>query len=81
MQERDPKWKTSPALKMIGVLKMIAMWSLGINVTPLPSAPAVGVYDSTAHHEVPHVMLLSRKTSLIGTRWYVQMHDRSHKSL
>jgi hypothetical protein len=27
MQERDPERKTSPALKMIGVLKMIAMES------------------------------------------------------
>jgi hypothetical protein len=34
MQERDPKWKTFPVLKMTRVLKIIAMESLGINVTP-----------------------------------------------
>jgi hypothetical protein len=44
---------------------------------PLPSALAVGVYDPTAHHEVPHIVLLSRTTLLMTTRWYVQMHVRS----
>jgi hypothetical protein len=40
-----------------------------------------GVYDLTAHHEVPHVMLLSRTSSWIATRWYVRMHIGSHKDL
>jgi hypothetical protein len=41
----------------------------------------VVVYDPTAHHGVPHVMPLSRTTSLIATRWYVRMHVESHKGL
>jgi hypothetical protein len=41
-------------------LKMIPMESSWINVAPLPGMPAVGVYDPTAHHGVPHVMLLSK---------------------
>jgi hypothetical protein len=41
----------------------------------------VGVYDLTAHHGVPHVMLLGRTMSLIVTRWFVRMHVGSHKSL
>jgi hypothetical protein len=31
----------------------------------------VGVYGPTAHHEVLHMMLLSRTTSLTVIRWYV----------
>jgi hypothetical protein len=81
MQERDPNQKTSPVLKMIRVLKTIAMESSGINVAPLAGAPDVGVYDPTAHHEVPHVMLLGRTTSLIVTRWYMREHVGSYKSL
>jgi hypothetical protein len=34
MQGMDPKWKTSLALKVIMVLKVIAMESSFINVTP-----------------------------------------------
>jgi hypothetical protein len=34
MQERDPKRKTSPTLKMLGVFKTIAIESSGINITP-----------------------------------------------
>jgi hypothetical protein len=34
MQERDPKWNISPALKVIRVLKTIAMESSWINVAP-----------------------------------------------
>jgi hypothetical protein len=63
----DPKRNTSLTLKVIGVLKMIAMESSWINVAPLLGMPAVGVYDLTADHEVPHVMLLSRTTSLTAT--------------
>jgi hypothetical protein len=33
------------------------------------------------HHGVPHVMLLSRTTSLTATRWYVQGHVRLYKDL
>jgi hypothetical protein len=52
----DPKWKISSALKVIEVLKMMAMESSCINVAPLPGAPTAGVYDSTAHHDVTHMM-------------------------
>jgi hypothetical protein len=71
MQGMDPKWKISPALKVIKVLKMIVMESSSINVAPLPGAPAVGVCDATAHHRVTHMMLLGRTTLLIATRWFV----------
>jgi hypothetical protein len=81
MQEKDPKRNTSPALKVTRVLKMIAMESSWINVSPLSGAPDVGVYDPTAHHRVPHVMLLSRTMSLTATRWYVQEHVGSRGGL
>jgi hypothetical protein len=48
---------------------------------PIAIAPSVRVYDPTAHHGVPHVMLLSRTTLLIATRWYVREHVRSHEGL
>jgi hypothetical protein len=48
---------------------------------PLPSAPAVGVYDPTAHHSVSRVMLLGRTATLIATRWYVRMHVGTQESL
>jgi hypothetical protein len=35
----------------------------------------------TSRHRVPHVMLLSRTTSLIATRWFMRMHVGSHKGL
>jgi hypothetical protein len=81
MQERDPKWNTSPTLKMIGVLKKLVMDSSWINVAPLRGTTVFGVYNPTAHHEVPHVMLLSRMTLLTTTRWYVQEHIGSHEYL
>jgi hypothetical protein len=43
--------------------------------------PTIGAYDPTMHHEVPHMMPLSRMASLIATRWYVRMHVGSHKGL
>jgi hypothetical protein len=70
MQEMDPKWKISLGLKAIIVLKVIAMESSFINVTPY-LALAVGVCDPIAHHEVTCVMLLGRTTTLIMTRWFV----------
>jgi hypothetical protein len=81
MQKRDPKRNSSPVLKAIGVLKMIAMESSWINIAPLPSTPAVNVYDLIVHHGVPHMRLLSRTTSLTATRWYIRMHVRSHIGL
>jgi hypothetical protein len=42
---------------------------------------SVGVYDPTAHHGVPHEMLLSRTSSLIATRWYMREHVGLHKNL
>jgi hypothetical protein len=41
----------------------------------------VGVYDLTVHHGVPHVVLLSRTTSLIATRWYMLAYVGAYKSL
>jgi hypothetical protein len=41
----------------------------------------VGVYDLTVHHDVPHVMILSRTTLLTATRWYMQEHVKSHEGL
>jgi hypothetical protein len=41
----------------------------------------VSVYDPTAHHGVPLVMLLGRTASLIATRWFVLMHVNSHEDL
>jgi hypothetical protein len=70
MQEMNPKWKTSLGLKAIMVLKVIAMESSFINVTPYLT-PAVGVCDPIVHHVVTCVMLLGRTTSLITTRWFV----------
>ena len=72
----DPKQNTSLALKVVGVLKTIAMESSWINVAPLPGAPTISVYDPTAHYWVPHMMLLSRTTSLTATRWYMREHVR-----
>jgi hypothetical protein len=48
---------------------------------PLPGTSVVGVYDPTAHHEVSHIMLLGRTTSLIVTKWYVWMHVGTQDSL
>jgi hypothetical protein len=54
----------------------------------MPSTPVlhsaavpVGVYDPTAHHGVPHMMLLSRTASLTATRWYVREHVGLHEDL
>jgi hypothetical protein len=45
---------------------------------------SVRVCDWTAHHEVTHVMLLGRTTSLTVTRWYVRgtpdLHEGLHSS-
>jgi hypothetical protein len=66
---------------MIRVLKMIAMELSWINVAPLPGVSVISVYDLTAHHGVPHVMLLSRTMLLTATRWYVRKHIGSHEVL
>jgi hypothetical protein len=56
--------------------------SVKLNLIPLfTHINVVSVYDPTAHHEVPHMMLLNRTTSLIATPWYVRMHVGSHKGL
>jgi hypothetical protein len=70
MQEMDPKWKIAPGLKVIMVLKAIAMESY-INVSPLPGTQAIGVSDLTMHHGVTHVMHLGRTALLIVARWFV----------
>ena len=44
MQEMDPKWKISPALKVIMVLKVIAMESSSINVAPPYLARQLSVF-------------------------------------
>jgi hypothetical protein len=53
MQEKDPKRNTSPALKVTGVFKMIAMESTWINAAPPSGAPDVSVYDPTAPRGSP----------------------------
>jgi hypothetical protein len=42
-QEMVPKQKTAPRMKVILLLKMMAMESALIDDTPLPGAPAIGV--------------------------------------
>jgi hypothetical protein len=57
MQETAPKQKTAPRLKVIMLLKVTAMESALVNVSPLPSALVVGICYPTAHHGVSHMML------------------------
>jgi hypothetical protein len=81
MQERDPKRDTSPTLKVTGVLKMIAMETSWINVAPTTWCASCRCLWPDCAPRVPHVMLLSRTTSLTVTRWYMQEHVGSHEGL
>jgi hypothetical protein len=52
-QEMVPKQKTAPRLKVILLLKMMAMESALIYDTPLPGAPDIGVLCPTTHPGLP----------------------------
>jgi hypothetical protein len=69
--EMIPKQKTAPRLKVIMLLKTMAMESALIDDAPLPGAPDVSVCCPTAHPGFTLMVLLSRTMSLIVTRWFV----------
>jgi hypothetical protein len=50
---------------------MMAIELAWISDTPLPGAPAVGVWDPTAHPGLPLEVLLGRMVLLIVARWFV----------
>jgi hypothetical protein len=75
-QEMVPKQKTAPRLKVILLLKMMAMESALIDDTPPTWRASCQCFVSDRAPGVPVMVLLGRMVSRIVTRWFALGHER-----
>jgi hypothetical protein len=66
------KQNMDPGRRAILHWKVTTIELAWINDTPVPGAPAVGVWSLTAHLELPLKVLLGRRAMLTVTQWFVQ---------
>jgi hypothetical protein len=67
-----PKQNTDPGRSAILHWEVTANELAWINDTPLPGAPAVGVWSLTAYLGLPLAVLFGRTVLLTVTQWFVQ---------